>query len=133
MADIFSEEWMTKYKSLWNGDQIHIQQLADSDFSANVGFGLQDEDTPRVVIEIQKGVITSMAAFNNESLDWDLRGKPDFWTGVSQKAPNLMRLGLAYTSRDLKFFKGNYPTMIKDSRLSDAFIRCIKFMSSVYS
>ncbi|MDH5392627.1 MAG: SCP-2 sterol transfer family protein [Gammaproteobacteria bacterium] len=132
MAEIFSEEWMVKYKSLWNADKEHIKQLADSDFSSKVGFGLQNEDAPRVLIEIDHGIITNLASYNNEVLDWDLRGKPDFWTTVSEKAPNLMRLGLAYTSRDLKFFKGDYATMVKDSRLSDAFIRCIKFMSSVY-
>lgn len=132
MADVFSDEWMMKYKSLWNSDKEHIQQLADSDFSSNVGFGLDEEDHPRIIIEIHHGLITKMGAYNNEALDWDLRGKSGFWVDVSKKAPSLMKLGLAYTSRDLKFFKGDYTSMIKDQRLSNAFIKCFKFMSSVY-
>ena len=133
MAEIFSKEWMTKYKSLWNDDKDHIKQLADSDFSSNVGFGLVDEDQPRVLIEIQQGIITNLGAYNGEVLNWDLRGKSGFWVEVSKKAPGLMKLGLAYTSRDLKFFKGDYSTMVKDPRLSTAFIKCFKFMSGIYS
>lgn len=132
MAEVFSDEWMQKYKSLWNSDKEHIAHLADSDFSSNVGFGLTDEDQPRVVVEIHHGIITRMAAFQGETLDWDIRGKTAFWGDVSRKAPNLMKLGLAYTARDLKFVKGDYSSMIKDPRLSMAFIKCFKFMSAVY-
>ena len=133
MAEIFSQEWMSKYKSLWNKDKEHIKQLADADFSSNVGFGLVDEDTPRVLVEIHHGIITNLGAYNNEALDWDLRGKSGFWVDVTKKSPSLMKLGLAYTARDLKFFKGDYSTMVKDAQLSSAFIKCFKFMSSVYS
>ena len=132
MAEIFSQQWMVKYQSLWNDDNEHIKQLADSAFCANVGFGLIDEDAPRVLIEIQHGLITRLASYNSETLNWDVRGKPKFWTDVSGKAPGLMKLGLAYTSRDLKFVKGDYATMIKEPRLSNAFIKCFKFMSAVY-
>ena len=133
MTEIFSKEWMTKYKSLWNEDREHIQQLADSDFSANVGFGLQDEDNPRVIVEVQNGIITGLGAYKGETLSWDLRGKTDFWVEVTQKSPSLMKLGLAYTSRELKFFKGDYSAMVKDPYLSAAFIKCFKFMNAVYS
>lgn len=132
MAEVFSDEWMTKYKSLWNSDKDHISQLANSDFSSTVGFGLTEEDWPRIVIEINHGIITKMGAYDSEVLDWDIRGKSAFWVDVSKKPPSLMKLGLAYTSRDLKFFKGDYSCMIKDPRLSTAFIKCFKFMSSVY-
>ena len=132
MAEVFSEEWMSKYKLLWNSDKEHIAHLAGSDFSSNVGFGLTEEDKPRIIIEIQQGVITRMGAYENEELNWDIRGKTDFWVDVSKKAPSLMKLGLAYTSRDLKFFKGDYSSMVKDPSLSGAFIKCFKFMSSVY-
>ena len=132
MAEIFSDEWMVKFKSLWNDDNEHIKQLADSDFTSNVGFGLIGDDAPRVVIEIHHGIITKLEAYTNENLDWDVRGKAKFWLAVSRKAPNLMKLGLAYTSRDLKFLKGDYVRMIKEPRLSNAFIKCFKFMSAVY-
>jgi len=132
MAEIFSEEWMQKYKTLWNDDNDHIKQLADSDFTAKVGFGLKDEDEPRVVIEIHHGLITNLTPYNNEELDWDIRGKAGFWTEISNKAPNIMKLGLAYTSRDLKFVKGDYATMIKEPSLSKAFIHCFKLMSEVF-
>lgn len=132
MADIFSEEWMVKYKSLWNGDVEHVKQLADSDFTSNVGFGLVGEENPRVIIEIQNGTIANLTVYADQHLDWDVRGKPNFWQSVSEKSPNIMKLGLAYTSRDLKFVKGDYVKMIKEPRLSNAFIKCFKFMSVVY-
>lgn len=133
MAEVFSEEWMVKYKSLWNGDNEHIKQLSDSDFSSNVAFGLIDDDKPRIVIEIHQGIITDLSVYTDQSLDWDVRGTPIFWMGVSKKSPSLMKLGLAYTSRELKFLKGDYVKMIKDPRLSNAFIKCFKFMSAVYN
>jgi hypothetical protein len=133
MAEIFSEEWMKKYKSLWNSDNEHIKQLSDSDFSSNVAFGLIEDESPRIVIEIHQGIITNLAAYTGQNLDWDVRGKPAFWQAVSKQSPSLMKLGLAYTSRELKFLKGDYVKMIKEPRLSNAFIKCFKFMSAVYN
>ncbi|MDH5424112.1 MAG: SCP-2 sterol transfer family protein [Gammaproteobacteria bacterium] len=133
MAEIFSKEWMAKYKSLWNTDADHVKQLADSGFTSNVGFGMAGEDDPRIVIEIQHGVITKLEPYIGQSLDWDVRGKPAFWLEITKKAPNIMKIGLAYTSRDLKFVKGDYAAMIKEPRLSNAFIKCFKFMSLVYT
>ena len=132
MAEIFSEEWMIKYKSLWNDDKEHTQQLSDSDFNSNVGFGMIDDDAPRIIIEIHNGIIINLSEYKNQHLNWDVRGKPDFWQAVSKKSPNIMKLGLAYTSRDLKFLKGDYVKMIKEPRLSNAFIKCFHFMSAVY-
>jgi len=132
MADMFSEEWMQKYKTLWNDDNDHIKQLADSDFTANVGFGLKGEAEPRVVIEIHHGLITNLTPYKHEVLDWDIRGNAGFWKEISNKAPTIMKLGLAYTSRDLKFVKGDYATMIKEPALSKAFIHCFKLMSEVF-
>lgn len=133
MAEIFSEEWMVKYKSLWNNDVEHVKQLAVSGFTSNVGFGMAGDDNPRVVIEIHDGLITKLEPYAGQPLDWDVRGKPAFWLDISKKAPNIMKIGLAYTSRDLKFVKGDYATMIKEPRLSNAFITCFKFMSAVYT
>lgn len=133
MAQIFSEEWMQKYKQLWNDDKQLVQQLSDSGFTANVAFGLKDEEKPRVIMQIQQGLLTNVGAYDDESLQWDLRATPDFWLDVSKSSPSLMKLGLAYTSRQLKFLKGDYSLMVKDPGLSSAFIKSFKFMSSVFN
>jgi hypothetical protein len=133
MAQIFSDEWMQNYKQLWNSDTQLVQQLADSGFTANVAFGIKDEEKPRVVMQIQQGLLTNLGAYTGENLQWDLRATPDFWVDVSKSSPSLMKLGLAYTSRQLKFMKGDYSVMVKDPGLSSAFIKSFKFMSAVFN
>jgi len=61
-------------------------------------------------------------------LNWDLRASVDEWLALVAKPPGLMKLGLAYTSRKLKFKKGDYAVMIKDPRLSTAFVKCFALM-----
>ena len=50
------------------------------------------------------------------------------WAKLLEKPPGLMRLGLAYTSRKLKFKKGDYAAMIKNAHLANAFVKCFALM-----
>ena len=47
------------------------------------------------------------------------------------KPPGLMKLGIAYTSRKLRFTKGDYATMIKDPSLARAFVKSFALMGKV--
>lgn len=132
MSEIFSPQWMLKYKQLWDANDKLISQLSDANFSANVAFGIIDEEKPRCVLVISHGQLAEIKAYAGEDLQWDLRASPDYWIEISKKAPSLMKLGLAYTTRKLKFNKGDYTTMIKDPLLSLAFINSIEMMEHIY-
>jgi len=129
MPELFSDDWAKKYKDLWNSNEGIAQELGKSNFNSIVSFGIDGEENPRIVLTISNGQVVSANAYNGEHLNWDLRASMDNWNTLVAKPPGLMRLGLAYTSRKLKFKKGDYVVMIKDPGLSTAFVKCFALMS----
>ena len=128
MPELFTNDWTTKYKDLWNSNDGIAEELGRSNFNSVVAFGIDDEDEPRVVLTISNGQIIDAGKPNGEFINWDLRASKDNWMALVIKPPGLMKLGLAYTSRKLKFKKGDYAVMIKDPRLSTAFVKCFALM-----
>ena len=128
MPELFTNDWTTNYKDLWNSNDGIAEELGRSNFNSVVAFGIDDEDEPRVVLTISNGQIIDAGTPNGELINWDLRASKDNWMALVIKPPGLMRLGLAYTSRKLKFKKGDYAVMIKDPRLSTAFVKCFALM-----
>ncbi len=133
MPELFSDEWAKKYKDIWNSNEGIAQELGQSHFNSVVAFGVEDEESPRVVFTISNGQIITAGSHNGEALNWDLRASQDEWVSLVAKPPGLMKLGLAYTSRKLKFKKGDYAVMIKDPRLSTAFVKCFALMGKALS
>lgn len=129
MPELFSADWAKKYQEAWNSSDGIADQLGQTGFSSVVGFGIDGEDAPRVVLKIEKGVVVSAGKPNGDECKWDLRASPQEWASMVSKPPGLMKLGLAYTSRKLKFNKGDYAVMIKDPGLSSAFVKCFALMS----
>jgi len=129
MPELFSTDWAQKYKEIWNSSEGIADDLGRSGFSSVVAFGIEDESEPRVVLTISNGQIMSAGIHNGEPLNWDLRATAEEWQTLVAKPPGLMRLGLAYTSRKLKFKKGDYAVMIKDPSLSSAFVKCFALMA----
>ena len=128
MPELFTNDWTTNYKDLWNSNDGIAEELGRSNFNSVFAFGIDDEDEPRVVLTISNGQIIDAGTPNGELINWDLRASKDNWMALVIKPPGLMRLGLAYTSRKLKFKKGDYAVMIKDPRLSTAFVKCFALM-----
>ncbi len=128
MPELFTNDWATNYKEIWNSGEGIAQELGQFDFNSVVAFGIEAEDEPRVVLIIVNGQIVSAGSPNGESINWDLRATSESWDALVAKPPGLMKLGLAYTSRKLKFNKGDYAVMIKDPRLSAAFVKCFALM-----
>ena len=131
MADLFSDEWAQAYKDAWNSDDEITGSLARAGFNSVVAFGLPEDSDPAFVMSIQNGMISSI---NNSSLDdvkWDIRATRDDWMSLIVKPPGLMKLGIAYTSRKLRFTKGDYATMIKDPSLAGAFVKSFALMGKV--
>jgi len=128
MPELFSVDWAQKYKEIWNSSEGIADQLGRSGFNSVVGFGIDGEEQPRVVLTISNGEIITAGAPSGEELNWDIRASAEEWESLVSKPPGLMKLGLAYTSRKLKFKAGDYAVMIKDPSLSTAFVKCFALM-----
>ena len=128
MPELFSADWANKYKEIWNSDAGIADHLGRTGFNSVVAFGIDGEEDPRVVLTISNGQVVSAGGPNGEDLNWDLRASQEEWDAMVLKPPGLMKLGLAYTSRKLKFKKGDYAVMIKDPGLSTAFVKCFALM-----
>ncbi len=63
-------------------------------------------------------------------IDFDGETEDD-WMSLIVKPPGLMKLGIAYTSRKLRFLKGDYATMIRDPSLAAAFVKSFALMGKV--
>ena len=131
MAEMFTDEWARAYMKIWNSDPEISDMLGNAKFSSVVAFGYQDEDKPRVVMTIKNGNMVSVDKRPTDDINWDLRAGQDFWLGLLSQPPGLMKLGIAYTSRKLRFNKGDYTKMIKDPSLAGAFVKCFALMGKV--
>lgn len=131
MTEIFTEEWMHKFKDAWNQEAKLVQPLKSIGFTSTIGYGLDDEDSPRGVIVVKDGAVTDAHAYQNDELNWDLRATAGDWQKWFQKPPGMVGLGIAYTSRKLKFVQGDYAAMIKDPRMAAPFIMSFSVMGRV--
>ncbi|MGD9386118.1 MAG: SCP-2 sterol transfer family protein [Thioalkalispiraceae bacterium] len=131
MSDLFSNEWMAKYQDAWNSESELSDELAKIGFNSVIGYGFDDDDTPTGVLTVENGKAISAGAYNGEELNWDLRASLDNWQKWMSKPPGMMGLGMAYTSRKLKFNKGDYTAMIKDPRMAGPFIKSFAVMGQI--
>jgi len=131
MAELFSEEWMQKYMQEWNNEPGLAKDLSNIGFNSTIAYGFDNEDTPRGVLTIEKGHAVSATGFNDQELNWDLRASQDNWQKWFKSPPGMMGLGMAYTSRKLKFIKGDYTAMLKDPRMAGPFIKSFSVMGRV--
>ena len=131
MAEMFSDEWAMAFMDIWNSDAEITTMLGNAGFSSVVAFGYNNEDSPRFVMTIENGKMVSLDKKPADAINWDLRAEQDFWLALPSKPPGLMKLGIAYTSRKLRFNKGDYATMVKDPGLAGAFVKCFALMGKV--
>lgn len=131
MAEVFSAEWMDQFMQHWNSEPELSDALAKIGFNTVIGYGFDGDADPKGVIAIENGKATSAGAYNGEELSWDLRASPDSWQKWMTKPPGMMGLGVAYTSRKIKFNKGDYGAMVKDPRMAGPFIKSFAVMGRV--
>lgn len=131
MADLFSDEWAQAFKDAWNADDDITKSLERAGFNSVVAFGLPDDEVPAFVMSIQNGLVSSINTAPVEDIKWDIRATRDNWLALIVKPPGLMKLGIAYTSRKLRFRTGDYATMIKDPSLAGAFVKSFALMGKV--
>lgn len=131
MAELFSSDWMNKFSAAWNAEPALLDELAKIGFSSNIAYGFIDEGQPRGVLIVENGRATEGTVYDNQTLNWDLRASQEDWTKWLRKPPGLMGLGVAYTSRKLRFKVGDYGAMIKDPRMAGPFIKSFEVMGRV--
>ena len=131
MAELFSDEWAQAYMNAWNADDDITTALGRAGFNSVVAFGFPDDDNPGFVMTIENGKVVSTAQKPQDDINWDIRATKDNWLTLVAKPPGLMRLGMAYTSRKMRFKKGDYATMIKDPSLAGAFVKSFGLMAKV--
>ncbi len=131
MADLFSSEWAQSFKDAWNTDEEITASLERANFNSVVAFGVPEMDEPSFVMTIQNGLVSSINTASADDIKWDIRATTDDWLSLIVKPPGLMKLGIAYTSRKLRFRKGDYATMIRDPSLAGAFVKSFALMGKV--
>jgi len=131
MADLFSNEWAQAFKDAWNADEEITVSLQRAGFNSVVAFGMPDNDEPSFVMTIENGVVSSVNTASVDDIKWDIRATVEDWLSLIVKPPGLMKLGIAYTSRKLRFRKGDYATMIRDPSLAGAFVKSFALMGKV--
>ena len=131
MAELFSEDWMDQFKEKWNNEPALADELAKIGFNSTIGYGFDGDSDPKGVLSIENGKAVSSGAYHGQELNWDLRATPENWKKWMAKPPGMMGLGIAYTSRKLKFIKGDYGAMVKDPRMAGPFIKSFSVMGQV--
>ncbi len=131
MAELFSEEWMSRYQEEWNKEPDLADALAQIDFQSTIGYGFDGDDQPLGDLEGEKGKAIKGGAYSGETLNWDLRASRADWEKWIAKGLGMMGLGMAYTTRHLKFNVGDYGAMIKDPRMAGPFIKSFSVMGRV--
>ncbi len=129
MSEMFSVEWMERYRDAWNAEPELSGELEKIAFQSTIGYGFNDEDEPRAVLVVENGKAVAAGAFEGQELNWDLRASPKDWQSWLKKPPGLMGLGMAYTSRKLRFKVGDYAAMIKDPRMAGPFVKSFSVMA----
>lgn len=131
MMGLFSSDWAQSFKGAWNADEEITASLGRVGFNSVVAFGVLDLDEPLFVMTIQNGLISSINSVSADEIKWDLRATNDDWLSLIEEPPGIMKLGIAYTSRKLRFIKGDYATMIRDPNLAEAFVKSFALMGKV--
>ena len=131
MAEIFSEQWMQKMMDEWNKEPELANDLLNIGFNSTIAYGFEHEDEPRGILVIENGLAIIGTIFDTHQCNWDLRATEYNWQKWFKKPPGMMALGMAYTSRQLQFYKGDYVAMMKDPRMAGPFIKSFTVMGRV--
>ncbi len=131
MTDLFSDPWMKRFMEQWNADAELSGELANIGFSSVIAYGFDGEDRPRGMLRVENGKAVAAGEYDGSEVNWDLRADEALWVKWMTKPPGMMGLGMAYTSRKLKFSVGDYTAMIKDPRMAGPFIKSFSVMGRV--
>jgi len=98
MSELFSDEWMKSFQTVWNADEGIADELEMIGFKSTIGYG-----------------------FKGDKLNWDLRADKPTREKWIAGPPGMIGLGIAYTSKMLQFLVSGYGAMMKDPRIAGPF------------
>jgi len=131
--ELFSAEWMDKFKEEWNKEPELAEALEKIHFDAAIGYGYVGEKNPQGIIFVQHGQATEGRSFREgDKLTWDLRATPKRWQGFMNKGLSNMGLGMAFTTGKLKIPVGDFGSMMKDPRMAKPFVASFGVMNRVH-
>jgi len=79
MSELFSERWMDNFIAQWNADAELVESLQEIEFGSIIGYGIEGEDDPRVVLTVENGIATAASMFEGQPLNWDIRCSEEQW------------------------------------------------------
>jgi hypothetical protein len=122
---------MQEFSRAWNANDEIVNNLSNAGFSAIVGFGYPDEQTPRGVIQVHNGKVSFAGNYSDEKLDWDMRADIEDWRTWLTEGFGIARLGVSVASGKLKFLKGDYRSMIRNPKLASPFLKHFELMGGI--
>ncbi len=128
---MFTEDWMNKYGEAWNQEPGLADALKQISFNSVIGYGIDGADVPMGYIDVKEGEVVSSGAYDGQELNWDLRATEANWEKWTKKPLGMMGLGMAYTTKKLKFNVGDYSAMIKDPRMAGPFIKSFSLFGKI--
>ena len=129
--DLFGSDWMNAYQQQWNAEPEVVGVLARTGFSTTIGVGFPDDPAPKAYVRVEQGKIVYAGAYDGSELYWDLRANPEQWARWQESPPGMVGLGSAVALGRLKFFVGDYATMIRDTALAGPFVKSFGLMGKV--
>lgn len=129
--ELFNNDWMGKYKEIWNSTGDVSDALAKINFDSVIGWGIVGEEKPRGVLVVKSGKAVRAGVYNGEPLNWDLRASMDSWGQWQTKPIGMAGLGIAVTTGKLKFATGDYTSMIKNPGMAAPFVNSFGLLSQI--
>jgi hypothetical protein len=131
MAELFDDEWMKSFQSIWNADPALKDALAELGFNSVIGYGMPSEDNARGYVDIQNGEVVTAGSYDGQELSWDIRADQKNWEKWLSKGIGMAGMGMAVTTGKMKFKTGDFKAMIKDPRMAGPFIKSFEAMGKV--
>lgn len=129
--ELFGSEWMNAYKQRWNEAAEVAGALAEAGFSTTIGVGFPQDAAPKAFVRVEQGKIVHAGVYDGSELDWDMRATPEQWEKWQESPPGMVGLGSAVALGRLKFFAGDYATMIKNPALAGPFVKSFGLMAKI--
>jgi len=131
MHTLFSAAWMEALAATWNADEKMLNNLIESGFNAEIGFGFIADERAMGYLKINNGAVVFAGLCGQQTLEWDLRASPENWQLWLTEGFGLKRLGFTTATGKLRFVRGNYRQMIRNPSLARPFLRVFELMGEV--
>ena len=131
MYPLFSAAWMEALATAWNTDGQMLENLIESNFDAEIGFGFIDDDRPIGYLKISSGAVVVAGLHGHQTLDWDLRASHENWRLWLTEGFGPNRLGFTTATGKLRFVKGNFRQIVRNPSMARPFLRVFELMGSL--